>query len=382
MDYYELLGVGKNAAPDEIKSAYRKAALKYHPDRNKEEGAAEKFTQINEAYATLSDPEKRAHYDRFGSAPPSGGMPGGDPFGGAGVDPFDLFAQMFGGAGPFGGARGPARGEDIQVPATITLEQARAGETIQVQVDRLQTCTHCDGSRTEPGGRPPLRCATCGGRGMVQAQTRTILGNIVTQQPCPSCRGAGETIQDPCTECQGRGTVLGSETVDVNLPKGIDGGYSVRVPGMGHQGPGGAGDLYVELNLEKHPELHREEEHLVYIAPIGIAKAVMGGKLRVPTLDGEREIDVKPGTHHGDQTRLRGQGMPRLQRSGTGDLVVLFEIDIPKGGQLSAEAREALEAYARATGEGENDLPAQGREAREREPGFFERLGRAIRGER
>lgn len=378
MDYYELLGVSRSAPAEEIKSAYRKAALKYHPDRNKEPGAAERFTQINEAYAVLSDPEKRAHYDRFGSAP-QGGMPGGDPFGGAGVDPFDLFAQMFGGASPFG-ARGPARGEDIQVPVQITLEQARAGETVRVRVDRLSACQHCGGSRSEPGGRPPLRCGTCGGRGAVQARARTILGDIVTQQPCPQCKGAGETLQDPCSACQGRGLRLGEEEVEVKLPRGIDGGYSVRVSGKGHEGPGGAGDLYVELSLQPHPHLHREDEHLIYMAPLSLSKAVLGGRVTVPTLDGPREIEVKPGTGHGEQQRLRGQVMPRLQRSGSGDLIVVFEVDIPRASDLSPEAREAIEAYARASGELErHDTPPP---PREREAGFFERLGRAIRGER
>ncbi len=374
MDYYELLGVSKDAGADDIKKAYRKLALQYHPDRNKEPDAKEKFTQINEAYAVLSDPEKRAHYDRFGSAPSAaGGM--GDPFGGmggAGVDPFDLFEQIFGG-GLFGrqggGRRGPARGEDIETTATITLDQAREGAEIEVEIDRLSECEHCHGTRTEPGGKPPHTCANCGGAGVVQVQARTILGTMLTQQPCPTCRGEGQIIEDPCTECRGRGRTLKPEKASVRLPRGIDEGYRIRVSGMGHEGAGGNGDLYVHIEMEPHPELRREAEHLIHTARLGFAKATFGGKMMVPTLDGEREIEVKPGTQPGETLRLRGQGMPRLQGSGVGDLIVLFELVVPKPKDLSPEARASLESYARAVGE----------EITEHKDGFFERLGKAIR---
>ncbi|MFD2610425.1 molecular chaperone DnaJ [Deinococcus taklimakanensis] len=374
MDYYELLGVARTAGADEIKSAYRKLALKFHPDRNKEPGAAEKFTQINEAYAVLSDTEKRAHYDRFGTAP-GAGMPGGDPFGGmggAGFDPMDLFEQLFGGAvGGRGGRRGPARGDDLETEAHVTLHQARAGEEIEVNVDRLTECDHCHGSKTEPGGKPPVTCTTCGGAGAVRGQARTIFGVMETQQPCPTCRGEGQLVVDPCTVCKGRGRTLKSDTVKVKLPKGIDEGYRIRVAGMGNEGPGGNGDLYVHIEMEPHPELQREAEHLVYTAPIGFARAVLGGQISVPTLDGPVTVDVKPGTQHGDLHRLRGQGMPRLQASGSGDLVVQYELHVPKPGQLSPEAREALEAYARAVGD----------EVTEKHEGFFDKVGKIFRGD-
>lgn len=374
MDYYELLGVARTAGADEIKSAYRKLALKFHPDRNKEPGAAEKFTQINEAYAVLSDTEKRAHYDRFGTAP-GAGMPGGDPFGGmggAGFDPMDLFEQLFGGAvGGRGGRRGPARGDDLETEAHVTLHQARAGEEIEVNVDRLTECDHCHGSKTEPGGKPPVTCTTCGGAGAVRGQARTIFGVMETQQPCPTCRGEGQLVVDPCTVCKGRGRTLKSDTVKVKLPRGIDEGYRIRVSGMGNEGPGGNGDLYVHIEMEPHPELRREAEHLVYAAPIGFARAVLGGQISVPTLDGPVTVDVKPGTQHGDLHRLRGQGMPRLQASGSGDLVVQYELHVPKPGQLSPEAREALEAYARAVGD----------EVTEKHEGFFDKVGKIFRGD-
>ncbi|MCP2014951.1 molecular chaperone DnaJ [Deinococcus sp. HSC-46F16] len=357
MDYYELLGVSRGASADEIKSSYRKLALKFHPDRNKEPGAAEQFAKINEAYAVLSDTEKRAHYDRFGSAP-GAGMPGGDPFGGmggAGFDPMDIFEQLFGGMAGRGGRRGPARGDDIEVEARITLEQARAGEEIEVEVDRLTVCDHCQGSRTEPGGQPPKNCPTCGGAGAVRAQARTIFGVVETQQPCPTCRGEGQTVVDPCTVCKGRGHTLKTERVPVKLPRGIDEGYRIRVAGRGNHGPGGNGDLYVHIEMQPHPELRREQEHLIYTAPIGFAKAALGGEITVPTLDGPQTVEVKAGTQHGELHRLRGQGMPRLQGSGMGDLIVEYQLTVPKPSSLNPEAREALYAYARAVGDEANE---------------------------
>ncbi|WP_424949297.1 molecular chaperone DnaJ [Deinococcus sp.] len=372
MDYYELLGVAKTADADEIKSAYRKLALKFHPDRNKEVGAAEQFSKINEAYAVLSDPEKRAHFDRFGQAPGTPGMPG-DPFGGQGFDPMDIFEQLFGGGmfGNRGGRRGPARGDDLETELHVSLEQAREGAEVQVEVDRLTTCEHCHGNRSEPGGRPPKTCPTCSGSGVVGAQARTIFGNVMTQQPCPTCRGEGVLIEDPCTVCRGRGRTLGTEQVTVKLPKGIDEGYRIRVSGMGHEGPGGPGDLYAHIEMEPHPELRREAEHLIYVARLPYPRMVLGGKVSVPTLDGLHELEVKAGTQHGEMSRLRGQGMPRLQASGTGDLVVVFEVDVPKPGQLSAEAKSTLSEYAAHIGD----------EVHEHRGGFFEKIGKVIRGE-
>lgn len=381
MDYYEILGVARDASASEIKSAYRKMALKYHPDRNKEEGASEKFAQISEAYAVLSDQEKRAHYDRFGSAPGAGGMPGGDPFGGmggmggAGFDPMDLFEQLFGGMaggmGGMGGRRGPPRGDDIETEAVISLQQARIGEEITVNVPRLTECEHCHGSKTEPGGKPPKTCETCGGSGVVRGQARTIFGVVETQQVCPTCKGEGKQIVDPCTVCHGRGRTLKDEQVQVKLPKGIDEGYRIRVAGKGNEGPGGNGDLYVHIALEPHETLQREEENLIYTAHIGYPHAVLGHQIEVPTLDGPQKVDVKPGTQHGDIHRIRGAGMPRLQSSGTGDLLVKYDIVVPRPSQLSPEAKEALEAYAHAIGD---EVPEKGGH------GFFDKVGKIFKG--
>ena len=376
MDYYELLGVTKSADADEIKRAYRALALKYHPDKNPgDHSAEEKFKQINEAYAVLSDPEKRAQYDQFGrvGGPGQGGFdPGG--FGNV-SDLFDLFNSVFGGD-VFGQARGPARnravrGEDLQVEVGITLEQARAGSDIEVEVDRLTECEHCHGNRAEPGGKGLQTCTTCNGQGQVRQQQRTILGNFVTAAPCPTCRGTGELNPEPCTVCHGRGRTITPEKVTVSLPKGIDGGYRLRVSGAGNQGLKGGppGDLYVLLELEPHEHLTRDGDNLHFNLPLGIAQAALGGKFMVPTLDGPQELEVPPGAQPGDTLRLRGKGMPRLQARGEGDLLVTLDVIVPK--KLSKRARELLEEYAKEVGE----------ETHAGQPGFFERLGRAIRGD-
>lgn len=374
MDYYELLGVSKSADADEIKRAYRALALKYHPDKNPGDHAAEeKFKQINEAYSVLSDPEKRAQFDQFGRVGGPGGFDGGG-FGQVG-DLFDLFNSVFGGD-PFGQSRGrsgkrPARGEDLQVEVKITLEQSRSGADIEVEVDRLVSCEHCNGARSEPGGKGLQTCPTCGGAGQVRQQQRTILGNFMTAAPCPTCRGSGEINPEPCTVCHGRGRTIKPEKVSVTLPKGIDGGYRLRVSGAGNQGllGGPPGDLYVFLELERHEHLTRDGDDLHYTLPIGIAQASLGGAFNVETLDGPQVLEVPAGAQPGDTLKLRGKGMPRLQARGEGDLIVTLDVIVPR--KLSKRARELLEEYAREVGE----------ETQAGQPGFFERLGRAIRGD-
>jgi molecular chaperone DnaJ len=358
MDYYEVLGVARTADADEIKRAYRALALKYHPDKNPgNKEAEEQFKAINEAYAALKDPETRAQYDATGRVGPAGGNfdPG---FGGMG-DLFDLFNSAFGGdlfgaQGRAQGARGgkrPQRGEDLQVEAHITLEQARAGADLEVDVDKLVTCAHCNGGRAEPGGKGVQTCTTCSGSGQVRQTQRTILGNFVTAAPCPTCKGTGELNPEPCTQCSGRGRVIKQERVTVQLPKGIDGGYRLRVSNQGNQGFNGgpSGDLYVFLELTPHEHLTREGDDLHYTQPIGLAQAALGGKFEVPTLDGTQVVEVGAGAQHGDTVRLRGKGMPRLQSSFVGDLVVTLEVSVPK--KLSKRARELMEEYAREMGE-------------------------------
>lgn len=376
MDYYEVLGVSRDADADEIKRAYRALALRHHPDRNPgDAAAAERFKQINEAYAVLSHAEKRSQYDQFGRVGPQGSPFGGADFGGA--DLLDLFNSVFGDTGLFGQARPgrgrarAARGEDLQVEATITLEQARAGAEMELEVDRLAACERCRGGRAEPGGKGLQPCATCGGAGQVRQQQRTILGNFVTAAPCPTCRGAGELNPEPCTACHGRGRTIREEKVSVTLPRGIDGGYRLRVAGAGNHGLQGGppGDLYVLLALEPHPELERDGEDLRYRLPLGIAQAALGGIFQVPTLDGPEPVEVAAGAQPGDTLRLRGKGMPRLQARGEGDLVVTLEVAVPR--KLSRRARELLHEYAQEVGE----------EVSAAQPGLLERIGRVIRGD-
>ncbi len=375
MDYYELLGVSKTADGDEIKRAYRALALKYHPDKNPgNKEAEEKFKTINEAYGALSDPEKRAQYDQFGKVgSPSGGF-GGQ---GAGMgDLFDLFNSVFGGDA-FGQQRGAgrggkraARGEDLQVEVNITLEQSRSGADIEVEIDKLIGCDRCGGSRAEPGGKGLQTCGTCGGAGQVRQQQRTILGNFMTAAPCPTCKGTGEQNPEPCSKCHGRGRTIKPERVTVTLPKGIDGGYRLRVAGQGNAGMfgGPAGDLYVFLELTPHLHLTRDADDLHYTAQIGLAQAALGTKLEIPTLDGTQSLEIPHGSQPNDTLRLRGKGMPRLQARGEGDLIVTVAVEVPK--KLSKRARELLEEYAKEIGE--SIAPPEG---------LLSKIGKVIRGD-
>ncbi len=345
-DYYQVLGIDRNADAAQIKQAYRKLALKYHPDRNPgDEEAEDRFKQINEAYAVLSDDNKRARYDRFGSADPGAHFEG---------DIFDIFASVFGGGFATGGFRGGVQrgqaGEDLEVQLTVTLEEARAGATVPVEVERLTLCDRCHGSRAEPGTSKHT-CPTCHGAGQVRAQAQSFFGTVVTTQACPQCRGAGETVETPCGKCMGNGRMRKKEQVNVNLPRGIDGGYRLRVPQQGNAGVDGgpAGDLYVYFELEPHPFLNRDGDDLYYDLHLGLAQAALGSSFQVETLDGPEVIDIPAGTQPGTQFRLRGKGMPRLRQVGMGDQIVTVRVDVPR--KLSPKARELIEAYAAEVGE-------------------------------
>lgn len=346
-DYYELLGVPETADATSIKSAYRKLALKYHPDRNPgDRDAEETFKKLNEAYAVLSDPEKRAHYDRYGSAEPGAGATG---------DIFDIFSSVFGGAG-FGGGFGARvqrgqQGEDLETTLTVTLEQARAGEDVPLEVEHLGVCDRCDGARAEPGSGGRKTCPTCRGAGQVRAQAQSFFGTVVTNQLCPQCRGLGEVVTTPCGKCVGAGRMRVKETVTVKLPRGIDAGYRLRIPRAGNAGVDGgpAGDLYVYIQLEPHPHFTRDGDDLRYDLEVGVAQAALGCAFEVPTMEGAEAVQVPPGTQPGTEFRLRGEGMPRLQGLGMGDLIVTVRVKVPK--KLSPRARELLERYAEETGE-------------------------------
>lgn len=346
VDYYEILDVQRDADAKTIKAAYRKLALAYHPDRNPgDKGAEEKFKSLNEAYAVLSDSEKRARYDRYGSV--DDGIP-------IGSDIFDIFASVFGGMGGSMSGRQPGRGhpgEDLEVRLEVTYEQARAGETVKVGVQRYASCHHCHGERAEPGSGGKETCARCRGSGQVRGQAQSLFGTVITSRACPDCRGEGQLITEPCTVCAGRGRLFSDDQVDVALPRGIDGGYRLRVPHAGNAGVDGgqAGDLYVYIEMAPHPLFQRDGDELHYSLDVGIAQAALGASFTVPTLDGEEALDVPAGTQPSTQFRLRGKGMPRLREPGSGDLVITANVVVPQ--RLTAEARELLEAYAVETGE-------------------------------
>jgi molecular chaperone DnaJ len=348
-DYYELLGVEKTASAKDIKASYRKLALQYHPDKNPGDKAAEdKFKQINEAYAVLSDDQKRARYDRYGSADPQAHFSG---------DIFDIFNSVFGGAGGFGfqtGGRGQRfqQGEDLEAELTITLEQARAGSTVELDVEKLGVCERCNGNRSEPGAENARQtCPTCKGAGQVRQQVQSFFGTMMTQSVCPTCRGVGEIITAPCTKCKGAGRTRVEEKVPVNLPKGIDEGYRLKISRQGNAGVDGgpAGDLYVYIRLEPHPELIRREDDLYYELKLGFAQAALGSSFEIPTLDGPEVLKVPAGTQSGADFRLRGKGMPRLRQVGMGDQIVITNVEVPT--KLTPKARELLEEYAKEMGE-------------------------------
>jgi molecular chaperone DnaJ len=364
-DYYAILEVERTADGKTIKAAYRKLALTYHPDRNPGDSAAEeKFKAINEAYAVLSDDEKRARYDRYGSVDDS------IPMGG---DIFDIFASVFGTnfGGNFAGGRARQRGqpgEDLEAELTITLEQAHEGATVAVEIERMKACHHCHGDRAEPGSNGKSTCARCAGSGQVRVQAQSIFGAVVTARTCPDCHGEGQIITEPCRVCNGRGRQISRDSIDVTLPRGIDGGYRLRVPREGNAGLDGApaGDLYLYLQMEPHAYLERAGDDLHFQLEVGFAQAAMGASFVIPTLDGTEELDIPAGTQPGAEFRLRGLGMPRLRQGGNGDQVVTVKLVVPK--KLSTQAREHLEAYAQEIGE----VTAQPKPVAEKVKGFFQ----------
>ena len=366
IDYYETLKVARDADGTIIKTSYRRLALQYHPDRNPGDAEAEEtFKRINEAYAVLSDPEKRARYDRYGTADPQAGM----------GDIFDIFASVFGGgfgAGAGGRVRRGQDGEDLETRLTITLEEARVGATVTTTVSRFTVCDRCEGSRAEPGSEGRKTCPTCRGAGAVRAQAQSFFGTVVTNQTCPQCHGLGEIVITPCGKCLGSGRMRVDAPVEVGLPKGIDGGYRLRLTGEGNAGVDGgrSGDLYVYTELEPHPHFTRQGDDLHYRLPLGLVQAALGCAFEVPTLDDPEVLNVPAGTQPNTEFRLRGKGMPRLRQVGTGDMVISAQVEVPK--KLSPKARDLLQAYAEEVGE-----RVEAHETlMERVRGFFKKKGR------
>lgn len=356
-DYYDVLGVNKDSDPDAIKKAYRKLAIQLHPDRNKAADAEEKFKELSEAYAVLSDPEKKARYDQYGHAGIDQQYSSDDLyrninvddlFGGTGLD--DLFAQMFGFGGGRGGARGgrpggPQRGRDLQVGHRITLEDAFAGTETRIEYWRLEACDHCKGKGAEPGTKV-ARCDTCGGQGRVQQMVRTPFGTMAQVSGCPTCGGEGQRIETPCTRCKGSGHERHRRSVTVTIPAGIESGQSLRVTGQGEVGRRGGpyGDLYVQVEIEEG-RFQREGLELAAELHITIPQAVLGADMPFETIDGRITVTVPAGTESGTVLRVRGKGMPELRGGGRrGDLHLRVRIDVPE--RLSPRARELLEELA------------------------------------
>jgi molecular chaperone DnaJ len=358
-DFYDLLGVSRNAAADEIKRAYRTRARQLHPDANPDDpSAAERFKQVARAYEVLSDPEKRSRYDRFGEAGVggNGGATADDLFGGGGLG--DLFDVFFGGGGsPFGGGggrrgpTGPPRGQDMEIVADLEFEQAVFGAQVPVTLRLPEQCEECEGTGAGEGTRP-VTCSDCGGSGQVRRVRQSVLGQMVTSSPCARCGGLGEVIATPCSRCRGEGRVTGERTYQVDVPAGVDTGSTLRLTGRGAAGPRGgrAGDLYVHLRVAPHSRYERDGDDLVTEVPISIAQASLGTRLTLPTLDGDEELVVPSGTQPGHEFVLRSRGVPRLQGRGRGDLRAVIRVEVPTS--LTDAEAELLRKFA----EGRNEV--------------------------
>lgn len=357
IDFYELLEVERTADDKVLKSAYRKLAMKYHPDRNPGcKDSEARFKAISEAYDCLKDPQKRAAYDRYGKAAFQGGAGGGHAGGGDFGDIGDIFESIFGSA--FGGGRqqrGPARGADLRYDMEIRLEDAFTGCTKEIEVDVAARCEPCDGAGAKPG-TDRRTCGTCGGHGKVRAQQ----GFFMVERICPTCQGAGEVISDPCNHCQGEGRVDKRKKLTVNIPAGVDEGTRIRLSGEGESGARGAGpgDLYIFLHMARHKLFEREGSTLFTRAPISFTTAALGGSISIPGLDGKKhEISIPAGIQSGKQLRQRGAGMPVLNSRGHGDLVVQIDVETPT--KLSAKQKELLQAF-RETETGDECPASQG----------------------
>ncbi len=355
-DYYEVLGLERNASAEEIKKAYRKLAKQYHPDFNKNDAEAnKKFNEVKEAYDVLIDPQKRDSYDRFGhQSENANGFEGfgGSNFGGfsfGGVE--DIFEQFFGGMG--GGGRrppGPEQGNHLRYDMDITLEQAYYGEVKEIKIPRAETCEHCKGSRAKAGTQPE-KCPTCNGSGYQQVTRNTPFGRFMSTQPCSHCRGEGSIVKNPCPECSAQGRVVRERLIEVKIPPGIEEGTRLRVSGGGEAGIRGGppGDLYVVISVRPHKKFQRRRNDLLLEVPISISQAALGVELKVPTIEGEADLRIPEGTQHGTSFRLKGQGMPYLRGSGKGDLHVKVKVAVPK--RLNARQKELLAELASISGE-------------------------------
>ena len=365
-DYYEILGIPRDASTDDIKSAFRKLARQYHPDVSKEADAEEKFKEINEAYGVLSDPDKRARYDQFGRAGLGdvGGMPDF-----ATMDFSDIFEQFFGINMGGGRSRRPRRGRDLQVQVTLTFEEAVFGVEKEIEVTRNEVCGTCRGSGAEPG-TSPQRCGTCGGRGEVRQVRQTIFGSMMQSGPCPTCGGRGEVINTPCHTCRGGGLERKTVKKVVPIPAGVDTGTQIRLAGEGEPGVlgGPQGNLYLVVGVQSHKFFKRRENDILLNLDINVTQAVLGAEIEVPTVDGKEKLKIPAGTQPGKVFTLKARGVPYVRRSGRGDQLVIVGVDIPS--KLTKEQRELFEKLA----------ATMGTTVKPKEKGFLDWLNEALGG--
>lgn len=364
-DYYEILGIPRDASPETIKQSFRRLARRYHPDVSEEPDAENRFKEINEAYAVLSDPNKRAAYDRFGHAgvQGAGGIPDID-F--SSMDFADIFEEFFGFGRSWGGRRpsnAPRRGRDLQYPLHLSFEEAVFGTEKEVEINRDEVCETCGGSGAEPG-TSPVRCATCNGRGEVRQARQTFFGSMVQVTTCPTCNGRGETISTPCSTCRGRGLERRTSSKLVEVPAGVDTGNQIRLTGEGEPGSNGGppGNLYFEVRVRPHKFFRRRDHDILLDLNVNIAQAALGAEVEIPTVDGQAELTIPAGTQPGQTLRMRGAGVPHLRGNGRGDQLVIINVEIPR--RLDAEQRELLEQLAESMG---SEVQPQPR-------GFFDRL--------
>jgi len=368
-DYYEVLGVGRDASDADLKGAFRRLARQYHPDVNDASDAEERFKEVNEAYAVLSDAERRAAYDRYGHAGVRG--TGGTPDFTVDFSDFaDIFGEFFGFGRSAGQSRNvPRRGADLQYRMDLSFEEAVFGMDKEIEITRDEVCSRCDGNRAEPG-TSPVRCATCDGRGEVRQARQTILGSMVQVTTCPTCNGTGNTIESPCKNCNGRGLERRTRKKVVTVPAGVDNGNQIRLAGEGQPGINGGpnGNLYILINVKSHKYFRRRERDILLDLEVNVAQATLGADVKVPTIDGDATLKIPPGTQPGKVLRMRGKGVPHLRGNGRGDQLVMVNVTVPNS--LTSEQRQIFE-----------DLAASlGSEVRPQERGFLDWLKETISG--
>ncbi|WP_342399316.1 molecular chaperone DnaJ [Weizmannia sp. FSL W8-0676] len=374
-DYYEVLGVAKDASKDEIKKAYRKLSKKYHPDINKAPDAAEKFKEIQEAYEVLSDDQKRAQYDQFGHAGPNQGFGGGNGFGGFSSSDFDsfgfedIFSTFFGG-GRRNDPNAPRQGADLQYTMTLEFEEAVFGKETDIHIPREETCDTCHGTGAKPGTHPK-ECPHCHGTGQLNTEQQTPFGRIVNRRVCHYCGGTGKIITDKCKTCGGTGRVKKRRKIHVKIPAGIDDGQQLRVAGQGEPGINGgpAGDLYIIFHVRPHELFERDGDDIYCEIPIAFTQAALGDEIEVPTLHGKVKLKIPAGTQSGTKFRLRGKGVPNVHGHGTGDQHVIARIVTPR--KLTERQKQLLREFAEASGE----VPD------EQSSNFFDKMKRAFKGD-